>query len=254
MSTFVIGDIHGELGALKECLSRAAFDYENDTLISLGDLVDRGNDSYLVIEELLKIKNKILIRGNHDEVFNHWIKTGHHRFDWAHGSMETKVSYMRAISYDDDFDSIDRMDFILVPESHRDLFDSQVSYYIDDKKRLFVHAGINREYTIAVQTDKVFLWDRDFWKKAMSCKSDQMLKTVDGFSEIYIGHTATTNWSSNEIKTESGIILSVESPITYPMYSGGVWNIDTGSGYDGGKLSIKNIETGEIFQSDLIKK
>ena len=42
--------------------------------------------------------------------------------------------------------------------------------------------------------------------------------------------------------------------ITYPMNSGGVWNLDTGAGYSYGKLSIMNIDTKQIFQSDLIEK
>jgi serine/threonine protein phosphatase 1 len=40
MKTFVIGDIHGGYRALIQVLDRAGFDYDNDTLISLGDVAD----------------------------------------------------------------------------------------------------------------------------------------------------------------------------------------------------------------------
>ena len=35
-----IGDIHGNYKGLMQCLQRSNFDYQNDTLISLGDVVD----------------------------------------------------------------------------------------------------------------------------------------------------------------------------------------------------------------------
>ena len=40
MRTFVIGDIHGGYLSLKQCLERSSFNYEEDTLISLGDICD----------------------------------------------------------------------------------------------------------------------------------------------------------------------------------------------------------------------
>lgn len=42
---FVVGDIHGMFGALRELLRSAEFDDEVDRLFSVGDLIDRGPDS-----------------------------------------------------------------------------------------------------------------------------------------------------------------------------------------------------------------
>lgn len=77
-----MGDIHGNYKALLQCLKLSDFDYDNDTLIQLGDVVDGHADSFEVVEELLKIKNLISIKGNHDcldeetEVFTQrgWLK------------------------------------------------------------------------------------------------------------------------------------------------------------------------------------
>ena len=66
MGYFVIGDIHGGFKALKQVLEAANFDYEKDTLVSLGDLCDGWSETHLVIEELQKMKNLVLLRGNHD--------------------------------------------------------------------------------------------------------------------------------------------------------------------------------------------
>jgi hypothetical protein len=40
MRTFVIGDIHGGARALNQWMERSGFDFDNDCLIQLGDLVD----------------------------------------------------------------------------------------------------------------------------------------------------------------------------------------------------------------------
>lgn len=73
---FVIGDIHGRYNALKEVLKKSKFNCKKDKLIILGDIVDGGYNSYMVVGELLKIKNKVFIMGNHDEWFMNHIKTG----------------------------------------------------------------------------------------------------------------------------------------------------------------------------------
>src|SRR6056297_3545044 len=62
----VIGDIHGRIDALKEVLEKSKFDYENDKLILLGDVVDGGYNTNQVINELMKIKNIVFVLGNHD--------------------------------------------------------------------------------------------------------------------------------------------------------------------------------------------
>ena len=61
---FVLGDIHGELDNLKEVLQKSGFDYENDLLIQVGDIVDRGQEPFKCMDELLKVKNLVLLLGN----------------------------------------------------------------------------------------------------------------------------------------------------------------------------------------------
>lgn len=58
---WVMGDIHGAYKALEQCLIRSGFDYENDRLIQLGDIVDGYPDAFECVEELLKVKNLISI-------------------------------------------------------------------------------------------------------------------------------------------------------------------------------------------------
>ena len=65
-----IGDIHGCLPALETVLA-AVSPRPNDTLVLLGDYVDRGPQSRGVIERLLALKEQcclVPLLGNHDEM------------------------------------------------------------------------------------------------------------------------------------------------------------------------------------------
>lgn len=227
--TFIMGDIHGMYDKLMACLQAVSFDYTNDKLIQLGDVVDRGPDSYLVIEELLKIKNLIAVRGNHDDC---WMQgLFYYREDYQNqievfslynqGARETLQSYTRR--------GID-------PNVHLTFFRNQLNYYIDKNNSCFVHGGFNRHLPIAEQREVSDLWwDRDLWLAARSYGQMEdnvhRFKIKDGFDEIFIGHTPTTYFGSTE-----------------PLKAANITNLDTGCG-KGGLLTIMNLETREIKQN-----
>jgi serine/threonine protein phosphatase 1 len=64
---FVVGDIHGCFRKLEAELANLGFDPDLDRLFSVGDLVDRGPDSELVIEWLGKPWFHP-VRGNHEQM------------------------------------------------------------------------------------------------------------------------------------------------------------------------------------------
>ena len=75
---FFISDIHGMYDELMEVFEKANVDYENDVVLCGGDVCDRGLKTFEVIEELLKIKNLISLKGNHDDWLYTHARTGHH--------------------------------------------------------------------------------------------------------------------------------------------------------------------------------
>lgn len=249
-----MGDIHNNYKALKQCLERSGFDYEKDHLIQLGDIVDGWNQTYEVVEELLKIKNLTALKGNHDHWFCEWLNRGEHPVHWMMGGEGTLKSYCKHSGreyYPDNGGWRSNLTTFDIPQSHRDFFNNQKLYYIDDNRNCFVHGGFDRyQYMDLLQATQAddFYWNRDLWKEAMHSKDK--LYFVEMFNEVFIGHTATTNYSDIEvIKTKEGHVRSYGVPITKPMNGGGVWNLDTGAGFSG-KLTIMNLETKEYFQSD----
>ncbi|MBX2797284.1 MAG: metallophosphoesterase [Myxococcales bacterium] len=72
--TFAIGDIHGELTQLRDLLARMGPFDADDTLVFLGDYLDRGPQSAQVVsfirEELPKQGMRIItLRGNHEDAW-----------------------------------------------------------------------------------------------------------------------------------------------------------------------------------------
>ena len=63
---FVVGDIHGEFTLLRRLLTLVGFDEKTDRLFLVGDLVDRGPESAMVIR-WLQYPWFIPVRGNHDQ-------------------------------------------------------------------------------------------------------------------------------------------------------------------------------------------
>ena len=73
MKTFVVGDIHGRCAQLHHLLDLLPRDESTDTLIFLGDLIDRGSDVPGCVEHVLSLcganpDRVICLRGNHEQM------------------------------------------------------------------------------------------------------------------------------------------------------------------------------------------
>jgi bis(5'-nucleosyl)-tetraphosphatase (symmetrical) len=66
MSTYVIGDIHGCFDELQRLLDKINFSASDDTLVFVGDLINRGMHSLKTLEFIYALPHKIVILGNHD--------------------------------------------------------------------------------------------------------------------------------------------------------------------------------------------
>lgn len=64
---YVVGDIHGHFSVLEAALSHIGFDVHRDRLLSVGDLVDRGPESYRAAD-FLGQPWLFAVRGNHEQM------------------------------------------------------------------------------------------------------------------------------------------------------------------------------------------
>jgi serine/threonine protein phosphatase 1 len=75
MATVAIGDVHGNREALEDLLGRLAIELQTqDTVVFLGDYIDRGPDSKGCIERILQFRAEtpasvVTLIGNHEDSF-----------------------------------------------------------------------------------------------------------------------------------------------------------------------------------------
>ena len=100
MSTIAVGDIHGNLPALVDVLGQLRREVQrDDTVVFLGDYIDRGPDSKGCIDAILSFRNEIdaevvTLMGNHEDWFLR-TRRDHLRHSWllAMEAFETIRSY-----------------------------------------------------------------------------------------------------------------------------------------------------------------
>lgn len=139
MRLIAIGDMHGELNKLKKLLNKINLQ-QDDTIVFLGDYIDRGLYSKQVIEELIKLSQSYhceFLIGNHEYYLLKMLEGDKNAeaFFYINGGLQTLDSY----------GSIEN-----IIKIHGKFFKQLKPYYLTEKY-LFVHAGIRPDKTLKEQ-------------------------------------------------------------------------------------------------------
>lgn len=87
---FALSDVHGFFTPMKTALDAAGYDPgdESHLLVFVGDMFDRGDENLAVLCYLSELKNKVLIRGNHDDRLMEILETRQLDFADAHNRID----------------------------------------------------------------------------------------------------------------------------------------------------------------------
>ena len=205
-----IGDIHGCSAALRAILD-AIDPQPNDTIVTLGDYVDRGPDSRGVLDALIGLSGRcrlVPILGNHDEMLLEICdgQTGLYE-DWLlFGGDATVESYGGRVPEG-------------IPPEHLELLRGCVPWYESDR-HFFLHGSYLAPLPLAQQRLDVLCWGSlKFCEPGPHCSGKTAI----------VGHTAQRN----------GEILEL----------GYLRCIDTCC-YGDGWLTALEVETGQLWQAD----
>lgn len=151
---FVIGDIHGCFDKLRTLMEKIPIDLEQDKLIFIGDYIDRGLNSFKVLDYLVKLKiqfpNIIFLKGNHEEMLVNYL-TGVDRFTYLlNGGQKTLDEYLNQTVHTGSSP---------VPRDHMAFLKSLVMYY-QTEDYIFVHAGLRKKIPLEKQKSQDLLWIR----------------------------------------------------------------------------------------------
>src|SRR5262245_6898455 len=116
--TFVVGDIHGDLVALRSLMAKLPEPAPGDTLVFLGDYLDRGPDSAGVIEAVRRMQHHapckvVALRGNHEDAWLRVLAQGWPEFvlPRGNGCLAAMRSFTgRAQPHDDEGPAEDEID------------------------------------------------------------------------------------------------------------------------------------------------
>jgi serine/threonine protein phosphatase 1 len=204
-----IGDIHGCLAAL-ECLLQAIQPTPIDTIVTLGDYVDRGPDSKGVIERLIALETQCQLKclqGNHEEMMLRVVRDEQPPFNWLqHGGVDTLESYGF-------FGNLN-----VIPGSHLEFFSRMLDYF-ETEDHFFVHANYNPRLPLDQQPIQTLRW----------LKLSQNVPGPHANGKVaVVGHT----------HDKGGEIFSVGHLICLDTYC-----------YGGGWLTAMDMQTRQLWQA-----
>ena len=174
MKTFVVGDIHGRCAQLLNLLDMLPRDPETDTLVFLGDLIDRGADAPGCVDHVMKMTREnpervICLRGNHEQMLMDFLDG--HTTIWltpVTGGERTFEQYAGLSPWADpelDFDDIRLLFEQSFPVEHLE-FMRKLPFYYEDDHAIYVHAGLDEGKHPSESSETSLLWmrDMDFYK------------------------------------------------------------------------------------------
>ncbi len=166
---FVVSDIHGHCTLLQNALDKAGFDKNNDAhlLICCGDYFDRGSENAEVLKFFEKLPNKVLLRGNHEDMLLKLLQTGkilpHH---YVNGTMKTLENFFGKYFVDPATDTIDFSGKTRIVDRICEFIEGTVDYY-ETENYVFVHGWLpeNGETPESRKTATADAWEKARWTK-----------------------------------------------------------------------------------------
>jgi len=206
---YAIGDVHGCFDKLMDLMDRIDIDLGQDTLVFLGDYIDRGPNAYEVVAYLMELKeqhdNVVLLKGNHEEMLENYL-THFDKYTYlVNGGSQTLESYMRH----------SKEAAFPIPRAHMDFFASLDLYHETDHY-IFVHAGLREKIPLRMQGADDLLWIRGPFVQS----------GTDFGKRVIFGHT----------------------PFSEPLVTPNKIGIDTGAVY-GNKLTCVKLPEIEFYFS-----
>ena len=146
---FVVSDVHGHFTLMKEALDKAGFDKDNShhLLVSCGDYFDRGNENVEVLKFFERLKYKVLLRGNHEDMLLKLLYTGqlmqHHCIN---GTIATLDNFFGKNYVDYTTNTIDFSGKTSTVDRMIEFMEETVDYY-ETANFVFVHGWLPDGYS-----------------------------------------------------------------------------------------------------------
>ncbi len=242
--TFAIGDIHGEPTHLERLLGRLPTMTADDTVVFLGDYLDRGPDSRRVIEMVVALPSQIpakvvSLMGNHEEAWLRSLKSPEPGFLLRpdNGCFQALQSLADCGQASD----LEQAGMLLQPTKWFPAWIHQwmesLPLYYEDEHAIYVHAGLDGE-------GEVWHHPKDGRpRNLLWCREPDFFRGYKG-KRLCFGHTITSELPVDHLSW-FGKILDDPSDV---WFRGDLVGLDTACG-KGGYLSAIELPSAKVYAS-----
>ena len=221
---------------MKEALDEAGFESGNDNhmLVICGDLFDRGTESYQLLHWLYTIPNKILIRGNHEDLMSDMVDRG---YPLTHDISNGTYTTAKDLAWDKDIQEINYQKLYAIFDNlSLDMLD-----YYETKNYIFVHGWIPVKQTDDLP--KYYARNRKFeyqedWRENGDWEAARWISPIEAYKAgitvpnktIVCGHwhTSAAHCLLHNDGTEWGPDANFK-----PFYDNGIIMLDACTAYSG---------------------
>jgi serine/threonine protein phosphatase 1 len=194
--TFVIGDIHGDLDALFRVLSAFPELDAGDTIVFVGDYLDRGPKSKGVVDYVRALPTQtkakvVALRGNHEDAWLRVIDQGWPEFSLpiTNGCVATLRSF-EGTAMAPDGSGMTKTEAAAVLNGSFFPADvvawmRELPYFYEDDHAIYVHAGLPRDGDVFLHPSTLEPKTALLW-----CRDERFFRDYKGKLVVF-GHTAT---------------------------------------------------------------
>ena len=244
--TFAIGDIHGDIEALFRVLAAFPTLEASDTIVFVGDYIDRGPRSAEVIDFVRRLPKEVpakvvALRGNHEDAWLRVVDGGWPEFVLppGNGCLHAMRSFLKQeMPAEGEGPRDDEKEMLMTASFFpKDVvaWMRELPYWYEDEHAIYVHAGLPRGPNGFMHPSEVTAPIAMLW-----CRDEDFFRNYAGKLVVF-GHTATQ-------------YLPIELSTYTPEDPTDIWagprviGLDTGSG-KGGFLTGLELPEGRVYES-----
>ena len=141
---FAVSDVHGYFSQLKKALDEAGFDPENENhlLVCCGDYFDRGTENMQVLKFFERLKHKVLLKGNHEDMLEKIFQTGDFKpHNYLNGTVQTINEFFGKYALDTENNKVDFSGQTGNLNRVCEFFD-ELQDYFETKNYIFTHGWL----------------------------------------------------------------------------------------------------------------
>jgi serine/threonine protein phosphatase 1 len=222
---YLVSDVHGCYNSFITLLNKINFK-ENDTMICIGDLIDRGKYSFKLLDLFMNNENYLLIKGNHEHFFDMYMNETLSEVNWWKFGGKHTILQLKKMNIDDKL-------------KYYNYIHKLPLYYIKDNYILF-HSSINVDLPI-IEKDNVIQIEETIQLQYKLNSYDFLISNDIHYvprkvfnKELIVGHTPTMRLIENDNKPTIA-------------YTKNCIDIDCGATYKGGQLACLRLDDMKEF-------